>query len=99
MANKVNSIDEIVDLIKDDGFEFKATKKNLKDVTESIFDAIGYFLSKGEDVRIHPIGILKVINKEARTARNPRTGETVQVPARKVIKFKSSVSMKEKLGG
>lgn len=59
--------------------------------TESITEA----LKGGTDVNIPGVGKFKVVAKPARTARNPATGETVQVAAHKTVKFTLSKALKE----
>lgn len=61
---------------------------------ESIIDS----LSKGEKVELRNFGIFKVKSRRAKKGRNPRTGETVAVPERKVVTFKSGMVMKSKVG-
>jgi DNA-binding protein HU-beta len=50
---------------------------------------------KGEEVSIAGLGIFAVKTRAARTARNPRTGETVQVPSMKVPKFRAAKALKD----
>lgn len=47
-------------------------------------------LKAGHTVALPGIGVLRVQDRPARTARNPRTGEPVPVPARKVVRFNAS---------
>lgn len=60
-------------------------------------DAIGTLLAAGEEVNITGIGKLKVTRTKARTARNPQTGATVNVPAKNVVKFTMSSKLKAAL--
>lgn len=66
-------------------------KEELDRVVECIVDAI----ASGEGVRLMGLGTFTVEDKPARVARNPRTGETVQVPAKKAPKFKISTALKD----
>lgn len=43
------------------------------------------------------IGKLVLVNREARTGRNPRTGETIQIPAKKVVKFRIAKACKDEI--
>jgi DNA-binding protein HU-beta len=52
-------------------------------------------LKKGEEVSIAGLGIFSVKTRAARQARNPRTGETLQVPAMKVPKFRAAKALKD----
>lgn len=66
-------------------------KEELDRVVECIVDAI----ASGEGVRLMGLGTFTVEDKPAHTARNPRTGETINVPAKKAPKFKISASLKD----
>jgi len=54
-------------------------------------------LKAGEEVTLGGLGKLKVTDRAAKTARNPRTGETVEVPAKKAVKFVPVKALKELL--
>lgn len=72
-----------------------AKKVNLKDEdVKALFDTIVSTVASGEEVSIHGFGSFLAIDKEARTARNPKTGEAVNVPAHKAPKFKVSSAFK-----
>jgi DNA-binding protein HU-beta len=63
----------------------------LNDVTEA--------LKKGEKVNISGFGTFTVSNRKARTGRNPKTGEPIEIPASRSAKFKAGKTLKEALGG
>lgn len=71
------------------------TKVQAEEIVNSMFDAIVSTLKKGGEVSIAGIGIFSVKARAARTARNPKTGETVQVPATKVPKFRAAKALKD----
>ncbi len=71
------------------------TKVQSEDVVQSIFDAITATLKKGDDVSIAGFGIFSVTKKAARMARNPKTGEMVQVAAKNAPKFKAGKALKD----
>lgn len=56
-------------------------------------------LRKENKVNVAGLGIFSIRDRKARTARNPKTGETVHVPAKKVIKFRVSKDMKTSILG
>lgn len=56
-------------------------------------------LAKGESIQLVGFGTFEVRDRAARTARNPRTGETVNVPACKVPAFKVGSKLKEAVNG
>lgn len=67
------------------------------DAVNAVVDAIVESLAAGDEVAILGFGSFKVADRPARTARNPQTGETVEVPESKAVTFKVSKSLKEKL--
>lgn len=71
------------------------TKVQAEEVVDIVIDTIIASLKKGEDVSIAGLGIFVVKARAARTARNPRTGEAVQVPAMKVPKFRAAKALKD----
>lgn len=60
-----------------------------------VFGEIHEALARGEDVKISGFGTFKRVATQARTCRNPHTGEAVEVPAGSKIKFKASSKLKE----
>ncbi len=71
------------------------TKADAERAVECMIDAIVDSLKKGDDVSVAGLGIFKVKMRAARQARNPRTGETVQVQAMRVPKFQAAKALKE----
>lgn len=61
-----------------------------KDVVETIGEIFGSTLLAGEEVTIPGVGKLKVVVKPARAGRNPATGEAIDIPAKRVVKFTPS---------
>lgn len=57
---------------------------------DAIVAAIVTLINAGESVRVQGVGTLKQRMRSARTGRNPRTGETLQIPARTVVAFTAS---------
>jgi nucleoid DNA-binding protein len=71
------------------------TQKQTDDVIESFVEALKEQLSKKEDVKITNLGIFKYNERAARTARNPTTGASIQVPAKAAVSFKPSKQLKD----
>lgn len=72
-------------------------KREAKDFIDSFFGQIANQLVEGQDVKISGFGNFEVRTKVARPGRNPRTGETVTIPSRRVVTFRASGALKEKL--
>lgn len=71
------------------------TKVQAEEVVETMVRSITESLQRGEDVSIAGLGIFSVKQRKARDARNPRTGEKIQVPAMNVPKFRAAKALKE----
>ncbi|MDE2071592.1 MAG: HU family DNA-binding protein [Patescibacteria group bacterium] len=71
------------------------TKADAERAVETMIDSIVGSLRKGEEVSLAGLGIFKTKMRAARTARNPRTGESVQVPSMRVPKFQAAKALKE----
>ena len=75
------------------------TKAAAKDAVDGMFEVIGEALANGEDVRILGFGTFATRERPARTARNPRTGENVSVPASTVPVFKPGRPLRNAVSG
>jgi len=78
---------EFVSAMKDalpDVFTSKAGAEKAYDV---FCDILAKSVSNGEGVRLPGIGSFSVVQRAARTGRNPQTGKTITIPARKAVKF------------
>lgn len=73
------------------------TKKNAETVINAVFGAISEALAKGDSVQLIGFGTFTVRKRAARKARNPRTGETVNIKATKVPAFKAGKALKDKV--
>lgn len=71
------------------------TKVQAEEVMETLISKITDTMKKGGEVSIAGLGIFATKTRAARTARNPRTGETVNVPAMKVPKFRAAKALKD----
>ena len=77
--------------------ELGGTKVQAEKAVDTVFDSIVKSLKKGEDASIAGFGIFSAKMRAARTARNPRTGESIQVAAMRVPKFRASKTLKDSL--
>jgi nucleoid DNA-binding protein len=71
------------------------TKKDTAMAVEGFIQAVRRALSNGQNIEIRGFGSFKVKSRRARKARNPRTGQAVDVPARMVPTFKPSKELKD----
>jgi len=86
---------DIVTKIHELGF----TKKKSIDIVESLLEIIKGTLEKGEDVLISRFGKFCVREKDKRRGRNPATGSDLILKERRVVTFKCSGKLREKING
>jgi len=67
---------------------------DVKEVVQRTFDIITDRLAEGGKVELRNFGIFKVKTRKGRIGRNPRTGESVTIPDKKVVSFKAGMRMK-----
>jgi DNA-binding protein HU-beta len=72
-----------------------STKVEAEKMLEAFMEGITLTLKKEGTVALTGFGSFSISHRKARDARNPRTGETVKVPARKAPKFKAGKKLKE----
>lgn len=83
------------DLVNNVAQETGITKAQAKKAVESFLDAITEGLADGGKVTLTGFGTFQVQEREARTGRNPQTGEKMLIPARKVPKFSPGKGLKQ----
>jgi len=71
------------------------SKADATKAVDGVFDSITTALQRGQEVRVVGFGTFSVANRKATTGRNPRTGETIQIPASKQPKFKAGKGLKQ----
>jgi len=75
------------------------TKSSAADAVEAVLAGITSTLAGGGSVSLVGFGTFSVTDRAARTARNPRTGEAINVPASKAPKFKAGKALKDAVKG
>ena len=70
-------------------------RKESETIVETIFDSIIAALQKGEKIEIRGFGSFRTRERRGRMGRNPKTGEKVEVPAKKIPYFKPSKELKD----
>ena len=71
------------------------SKNDAEKAVAATVDAITESLVKGDKVQVSGFGIFEVKTREARVGRNPRTKETIQIPATRLPAFKASKTLKD----
>ena len=77
--------------------ELGLNKREAKEFVELFFEEIRTALANGDDVKFSGFGRFSVRDKPQRPGRNPKTGEEVPVSARRVVTFKASQKIKDRV--
>ena len=85
------------DIVEDIAQKTGLTKKEVAETVDLFLDKVSQLLVQGRPLEIRGFGTCKVTERKERMARNPRTGEAVPVPARRVPIFKVSKMLKDKV--
>jgi integration host factor subunit beta len=64
------------------------TKKQVEVIIDTVFDGMKDALARGEKIEIRGFGNFRLKYRDGKTARNPKTGEKVQVPSKRALHFK-----------
>ena len=85
---------EIVTRISD---QTNIKQVDVKKVLQMALDIVVESLARSETVELRNFGIFKVKSRKPRLGRNPKTGESVRIPGKKVVAFKAGLVMKAKV--
>lgn len=86
--NKANIVEKVHGVLG-------GTKVQAEQVVDTVFNSITDAIKGGDEASIAGFGIFSAKQRAARTARNPRTGEAITVPAMKVPKFRAAKALKD----
>lgn len=86
--------DIIIKIAEDTGLE----QIKVKDIVQRAFEIITLSLQKNEKVELRNFGVFKVKTRKGRLGRNPRTGDRVTIPDKKVVVFKAGMKVKRDMG-
>ena len=73
------------------------TQVAVKQVIQLLFEEVVAELSQGSRLEFRDFGVFEIVHRKPRTGRNPKTGERVGVPAKRVVTFKMGKQMKERV--
>lgn len=86
--------DELIGLVSESA---SITKKSAGEAFNAVFETVASALEKGEPISLTGFGSFKVVKRAAREGRNPSTGEKIEIPASKGIKFTPAAALKERI--
>ncbi|MHC1698881.1 MAG: integration host factor subunit alpha [Geobacteraceae bacterium] len=87
------------DLIENVRSTSNLKRKEAEEIVESVLDIIKETLASGEDLKVSGFGKFVVHQKHDRKGRNPQTGESLNITARKILTFKPSILLKQEING
>src|SRR5512140_2784925 len=87
------------DLIDEVSRVAELTRKDSEVIVETIFDSVVHSLRAGDKIEIRGFGSFRTRQRKPRVGRNPKTGDRVEVPAKKIPFFKPSKELKDMVNG
>ncbi len=85
------------DIIESAASKAGLPKQGVEEIVNEVFNGIVAALKNGDKVNISGFGTFSVSHRNARTGRNPKTGETIQIASSRAAKFKAGKGLKESL--
>lgn len=88
VMTKAELVDEVAQAVQ-------LTKKQAETIVNIVFDSIVGSLRSGEKIELRGFGSFRLRSRKSRTGRNPKTGEKVDVPSKRIPYFKPGKELKE----
>jgi len=88
VMTKAELVDEVAKVVQ-------LTKKQAETIVNIVFDSIVESLRAGQKIELRGFGSFRLRSRKSRTGRNPKTGEKVEVPSKKIPYFKPGKELKE----
>lgn len=88
VMTKAELVDEVARVVQ-------LTKKQAETIVNIVFDSIVDSLRQGQKIELRGFGSFRLRSRKSRTGRNPKTGEKVEVPSKKIPYFKPGKELKE----
>src|SRR5438045_9126830 len=88
VMSKAELVDEVARVVQ-------LTKKQAETIVNIVFDSIVESLRAGQKIELRGFGSFRLRSRKSRTGRNPKTGEKVEVPSKKIPYFKPGKELKE----
>ena len=85
------------DLVEKVNAETGLTKRASREALDAITSIVSDALARGDKVTLVGFGTFQIMQRKARRGRNPQTGEEIQIPGKKVPKFKPGRALREKV--
>lgn len=95
--NKAQLIETLIAKHSEKRESIQISKADMTAVVEGLGEIVQAQLAQGEDITLPGIGKFAVTERAARAGRNPKTGEAIEIPARKAPKFSAAKTLKDAL--
>ena len=82
------------DVINEVRGKLDISSREAKEIVDMLLDVFIKGIVENGEVSVSPFGKFVIVNRAARTCKNPRTGEDIDVPSKSVVKFKPSYKLK-----
>lgn len=97
---KADLVNEVQETCKDGSIKLRVlSTQDIATVVQATMDSIEVALAEGRKVRLQGFGTFEVKPTKARTGRNPKTGEALELPAGKRVAFKAGKGLKASVNG
>jgi len=83
---------ELIDAVAE---KTQLKKRDVNDVVDNLLECVKSTLQKGEKVQLIPFGSFEVRDRQKREGRNPKTGERLTIPARRVPAFHAGKDLRD----
>lgn len=90
---------DLIDAVAGDVTNAGLSKTSINWVVETAFAKVTEQLKQGNEVTLHGLGKLKVSLRKARTGRNPATGESISIAAKRSVVFTAAKQLKDAVNG
>lgn len=87
----------IDELSREIAADVELTDKKTKEVVRQIFEVMAENLEEGHEINVPEFGKFRVKESKARTGRNPKTGEEIDIPAKKAPNFLAAKNLKNRI--
>ena len=84
-----------IDIVEKVADQLNFSKNESVDIVECFLSIIKHTLASGEDIKISGFGNFEIKQKKPRRGRNPQTGDTITIEARRILSFKTSNKLKK----
>ena len=75
----------------------KFSKADIDKILEGVSEVVTEIINTGDSIKLPNLGTFVIVERSARITRNPQTGQPMNVPAKKAVKFKAATTLKDSI--